>query len=51
MKDYAIHIICWVVTSCFIRGEYEKIIHVDDQPSFSNHVVEGIIHELLEGGG
>ena len=29
----------------------EKIIHVDNEPSFGNHVVEGVIHETLEGGG
>ena len=29
------------------RGD-EKVIHVDDESSFSNHVLEGIIHEPLE---
>ena len=28
----------------------EEIIHVDDEPSFCNHVMKGIIHEVLEGG-
>ena len=32
----------------FIWGEDEEVIHVDDEPSFSNHVLEGIIHESLE---
>ena len=35
----------------FVRGEYEEIIHVDDKPSFSNHILEGIIHEMLKCGG
>ena len=34
----------------FIGGEYEEIIHVDDKPSFSNHVMKGVIHEALECG-
>ena len=34
-----------------IREEYEKIIHVDDKPSFDNHILEGVIHEMLECGG
>ena len=34
----------------FIREEYEKVIHVDDQPSFGNHVLEEVIHEMLEHG-
>ena len=28
----------------------EEIIHVNDKPSFCNHVMKGIIHEVLEGG-
>ena len=36
--------------SGFIKGEYEEIVHVDDKPSFSNHVSEGIVHETLECG-
>ena len=27
----------------------EEVIHVDDEPSFCDHVMEGIIHEALEG--
>ena len=34
-----------------IKGEYEEIIHVDDKPSFSNHISEEVIHEVLEYGG
>ena len=33
-----------------IRGEYEEIVHVDDEPSFSNHVLKGVIHEVLKCG-
>ena len=37
---------------CFlVQGEYEEVIHVDDEPSFSDHVTEGVIHEALECGG
>ena len=28
----------------------EEIIHVNDEPSFCDHVMKGIIHEVLEGG-
>ena len=34
----------------FIGGEYEEIVHVDDKPSFSDHVSEGIVHKALEYG-
>ena len=34
-----------------VGGEDEEVIHVDDEPSFSNHIAEGVIHETLEGGG
>ena len=29
----------------------EKVIHVDDEPSFGNHVAEGVVHESLKSGG
>ena len=29
----------------------EEVVHVNDEPSFSNHIPEGIRHELLESGG
>ena len=34
-----------------VGGIDEEIIHIDDEPSFSNHVAERVIHETLEGGG
>ena len=34
-----------------VRGVDEEIIHVDNEPSFSNHITEGVVHETLEGGG
>ena len=34
-----------------VRGVDKKIVHVDDEPSFGNHIAEGVIHEALEGGG
>ena len=30
-------------------GKYEDIVHVNDEPSFHNHVSEGGVHEGLEG--
>ena len=35
----------------WVKGGDKKVIHADDQPSFSDHVSEGVIHELLECGG
>ena len=32
-----------------VGGVDEEIIHIDDEPSFGNHVAEGVIHELLKG--
>ena len=34
-----------------VGGVDEKIIHVDNEPSFGNHIAEGVVHETLEGGG
>ena len=31
-------------------GGINEIIHVNDEPSFCNHVVKGVIHEVLESG-
>ena len=33
-----------------VRGVDEEIIHVDNEPSFSNHIVKGVVHESLKGG-
>ena len=33
-----------------IGGVNEKVIHVDDKPSFRNHIAKRVIHETLEGG-
>ena len=33
-----------------VGGEYKEVIHVDDEPSFNNHVSEEVIHEVLECG-
>ena len=33
-----------------VRRVDEEIIHVDDKPSFCDHVMEEIVHEGLEGG-
>ena len=33
-----------------VRGGDEEVIHVDDKPSFSNHISEGVVHELLKHG-
>ena len=32
-----------------VWGVDEEVIHVDDEPSFSDHITERVIHELLEG--
>ena len=32
----------------FVRGEDKEVIHIDDKPSFCDHVSEGVIHEPLE---
>jgi len=34
-----------------VWGEDEEVIHINDEPSFSDHVSEGVIHKSLEGGG
>ena len=34
-----------------VGGVDKKIVHVDDEPSFGNHMAEGVVHEALEGGG
>ena len=34
-----------------VRGVDEEVVHIDDEPSFSNHIAEGVVHETLEGGG
>jgi hypothetical protein len=31
------------------RGEDKEVVHVDDEPSFSDHITEEIVHEVLEG--
>ena len=33
-----------------VRGGDEEVIHVDDKPPFSDHVLERVIHESLEHG-
>ena len=32
-----------------VGGVDEEIIHIDNEPSFGNHVVEGVVHESLKG--
>ena len=34
-----------------VRGGNEEVIHIDDEPSLSNHVLEGVVHESLEHSG
>ena len=33
-----------------IRGGNKKVVHVDDEPSFSDHISERVVHESLECG-
>ena len=35
---------------CGVKGGNEEVIHVDDKPSFGDHVSEGVVHESLEHG-
>ena len=34
-----------------VGGVDEEIIHVDNEPSFGNHITEGVVHKTLESGG
>ena len=34
-----------------IGGVNEEVIHVNDKPSFCDHIAKGVIHEALESGG
>ena len=34
-----------------VGGVDKKVIHVDNKPSFCNHIVKGVIHEPLKGSG
>ena len=34
-----------------IRGVNEEIVHVNDKPSFCDHIAKRVIHEALESGG
>ena len=34
-----------------VGGVDEKIVHVDNEPSFGNYIAEGVVHESLKGCG
>ena len=34
-----------------VRGVDKEVVHVDDEPSFGNHVVERVVHKSLKSGG
>ena len=34
-----------------VRGIDKKVVHVDNKPFFYNHIMKGVVHELLKGGG
>ena len=34
-----------------VGGEDQEVIHIDEEPSFSYHVAERVVHESLECGG
>ena len=36
--------------SGIIGWEDKEVIHVDDKPSFHNHISKWVVHEMLEGG-
>ena len=33
-----------------VRGINEEVDHVNDKPSFCDHITKGVIHEVLESG-
>ena len=33
-----------------VRGEDKEVVHINDKPSFGNHVTERVVHEPLECG-
>ena len=39
------------LVSFWVRGGNKEVVHVDNEPSLSDHVSEGVIHESLECGG
>ena len=34
-----------------VGGVDEEVIHIDDKPSFGDHIAEGVVHEPLKSGG
>ena len=34
----------------FVGGENKEVVHINDEPSFGNHVTERVVHEVLERG-
>ena len=34
-----------------VGGINEEVIHVNDKPSFCDHIMKGVVHEALESGG
>ena len=34
-----------------VGGVDEEVIHIDDEPSFGNHVAEGVVHKSLKDSG
>ena len=34
----------------FIRGEDKEVVHINDEPSFGDHVLERVVHESLKCG-
>jgi len=40
----------FLVGGC-VWGEDKEVVHVDDEPSFGDHVPERVVHESLESGG
>ena len=53
MKIFILHPVQYLAGSFLavlkVFSEHQNIIHVDDQPSFSDHVSESGVHECLEG--
>ena len=34
-----------------VGGVDEEVIHIDNEPSFGDHIAERVVHEVFEGGG
>jgi len=33
-----------------VRGEDEEVVHIDNEPTFCDHISKGVVHKSLESG-